>query len=127
MRRLVPVLVLAFALGLPAEAAADCQDASGVCIDDDSAKWSEGVLSRKARGKAYKKNRKRKKVPVTLTLENGRGSLFIDGRYRRWDEPLELVPGKHDVHVRDGDQVIAQGILQIPRKSVGFNVVFVHP
>lgn len=127
MRSFVLVLTLCAGLLAPSDAFA-CDDPSGVCVDDDSAKWAaDAKLSKKARTKQYKKNRKRKPIPVTVNIEGGRGSAFVDGRYLAPGESHELKPGKHDVHVRDGDTVLAQGVLTVPRRSDGFIVTVVHP
>ena len=60
-------------------------------------------------------------------IANGRGSAFIDGRYLANGETTEIAPGKHDIQVRDGDQLLAQGVLTIPRKSTGVTLTVVHP
>jgi hypothetical protein len=122
--------VLAFLLGASwsAEVRADCQDPSRVCTDDSAATWSaDASMTRKQRAREHAKNRKKKKVSLTVVVEGGRGSVFIDGRYFAAGEAVEIVPGKHDVHVRDGQVVLAQGVLTVPRASEGLTVTVVHP
>jgi hypothetical protein len=127
MRALILAIVFLAVSLAPLEADA-CDDPSGVCVDDDKAKWSsDASLSKKSRRKQWKKNRKRKPVPVTVNIDGGRGSAFVDGRYLAPGESRELKPGKHDVHVRDGDRVLAQGVLTVPRRSDGVTVTVVHP
>jgi hypothetical protein len=127
MRALMFATVLLGVSLAPIDAQA-CDDPSGVCVDDEKAKWSgDATLSKKNRTKQWKRNRRRKPVPVTVTIEGGRGSAFVDGRYVAPGESHELKPGKYDVHVRDGDRVLAQGVLTVPRKSDGVTVTVVHP
>jgi hypothetical protein len=116
---------LALALA-PAPARAACEDPGGVCVDG-GAKWTaDASMSLKQRAKEHKKNRKKEKVLVTFVVEGGRGSAFVDGRYHAPDRPYELSPGKHDVHLRDGDAVLAQGVLTVPKKAASITVTVVH-
>ncbi|MGB1277666.1 MAG: hypothetical protein ACPG77_18120 [Nannocystaceae bacterium] len=73
--------------------------------------------------KERRKNRKRKASQVSFTID-GRGSVFVDGIYRGTApvKELDLKPGKHDVQVRDGKDVLAEGVLTIPRKSKQFEI-----
>ncbi len=122
---LIAALGLAL-LGFPASAQAGCDEVSGVCLDDDAAKWAaDAELSKKQRAKQYKKNRKRQKVALTVDIQGGRGSAFIDGRYL--SPGAEFAPGKHDVQIRDGEQVLAQGVLTVPRGSSGVTITVTHP
>lgn len=123
--------LLALAAPLPAQAEADeCSET--LCMRDGSGEavgtWAEGkTLNRKARAKEAKKQRKRKDVQVRVELEGGRASAFIDGRYlATGGEGLPLKPGMHELEVRDGERVIALGVITIPSKGVD-EVVIVVP
>jgi hypothetical protein len=117
MRRIALALALSFALGAPrsAEAAEIC-DEQGVCID--GAKWASGEqLDDKARAKERKKHAKRKDASLTVELRSGRGSVFVDGV---WIAPapisfVPIKPGKHDIEIRDGETLLARGIIDIPK------------
>lgn len=128
----LPVLTLCsaflFAVALPSTALA-CDDESGVCVDGDGTWQADKRMSRKARGKTKKKNRKRKSVTVTAEIEGGRGSVFIDGHYAGTNSVngAEVKPGSHDIQVRDGDTLIAQGVLKVKRGAGTISIVFVHP
>lgn len=128
----LPSLLLGSALmaaaAVPASAYA-CDDASGVCVEGDGSWEADKRLSKKARGKTKKKNRKRKKVTITAEIEGGRGSVFIDGVYAGSNsvEGAEVRPGSHDIQVRDGSTLIAQGVLKVKRNAGTISVVFVHP
>ncbi|MFO7565299.1 MAG: hypothetical protein R6X02_21835 [Enhygromyxa sp.] len=83
-------------------------------------------LSKKQRRAEAKKNRKRKRVAVQVVVEGGRGSAFVDGRYIAGEGPhaeRELLPGKHEIEVREGERVIAVGVLTIPRKAAELTLV----
>ncbi len=115
-------LALLLVLSLETRAAADEGTCETVCLrsgDGESVGgWLEGeTLSAKARAKEAKKQRKAKEVGVRVELEGGRGSVFIDGRYlASGDEGRAVKPGKHELEVRDGERVIALGVIQIPSK-----------
>ena len=111
-----PALALALALGAaaPARAAGSCSDASGVCLSDDKAKWeADASLS----AKQLKAKRKGPACKVAFEIDGGRGSVFVDGRYAGTapDASLSLLPGKHDVQVRDGQKILAEGVLTVPK------------
>lgn len=121
--------VLAACLGMlgsvvaPATAYA-CDDS--LCVTSgDGAKWKAGSsMSAGQVKKERRKNRKRKASQVSFTIDDGRGSVFVDGIYRGTApvKELELKPGKHDVQVRDGKDVLAEGVLTIPRKAKEFEI-----
>lgn len=122
MQRLALTLTLALACLLfisprPAAAAEVC-DEQGVCID--GADWNSGAqLDDKARAKERKKHAKRKDASLTVELSQGRGSVFIDGV---WIAPapvsyVPLKPGKHDIEVRDGETLLARGVIDIPKSG----------
>ncbi|NVB37998.1 hypothetical protein G6O69_09155 [Pseudenhygromyxa sp. WMMC2535] len=100
----------------PAEAAEVC-DLDGLCVD--GGEWRSGEqLDDKQRSR--KRNRKRKDVSVSLSLSGeGRASVFVDGVWIALApvDALALKPGKHDVEVRDGERVLARGVLTVPRRG----------
>jgi hypothetical protein len=106
-------LALALTAAPPARAAASCSD-DGVCLSDAKAKWDpDASLS----AKQLKAKRKGSPCKVAFEVEGGRGSVFINGRYAG-TAPLSgvsLLPGKHDVQVRDGDRILAEGVLTVPK------------
>ncbi|PRQ02335.1 hypothetical protein ENSA5_24260 [Enhygromyxa salina] len=89
-------------------------------IGDGVGSWkAETRLNRNKRKKEAKKNRKRKDVALNVVVEGRRGSVFVDGRYlAATGEHAQRVlkPGKHEVEVRDGEEVITFGVLSVPRK-----------
>lgn len=110
-------LAVAVALGAaaPVHAAAACDDASGLCLGSNKgAKW-EPDLSLSA--KQMKAKRKGPACSVSFEIDGGRGSVFVDGRYAGTAplQGLSLLPGKHDVQVRDGQKILAEGVLTVPK------------
>jgi hypothetical protein len=79
----------------------------------------EATISRGSLGKDYKKYRRRKKIPVTFIVAEGRASVFIDGVYEGTTptDPIPLRPGRHDVQLRDRELVVAQGVMRISTRS----------
>lgn len=76
------------------------------------------------------KNRARRSTKqggkLSVDLDDGRASLFVNGRFRG-NVPLEdiKVPsGKNDIQVRDGETILAEGLLTVPRN--GSVSVLVH-
>jgi hypothetical protein len=117
--RFMRLTLLALACTListPAQAAEEC--GPNACVS--GASWTSGQqLDDAARTKEAKRNRKSKDAQLTVQLANGRGSLFIDGV---WIAPVPALyvpikPGKHDLEVRDGEQVLARGLLTIPKNA----------
>jgi hypothetical protein len=98
----------------PLPVAAECHP-NGVCIE--GGKWLSGEsLEQKARDKEAKKNKKRPDATLNVTIEGGRGSVFVDGTWVD-QAPVSgfvLKPGRHDVQIRDGRRVLAIGVLEIP-------------
>ena len=128
-------LVAAFGLGLllaapPAIAHADCEG-SGACVEGHAkVKWEEGKsLSDKSRKKNFKKYKKKKDVSLAVTLQGGRGSLFIDGVWTGVAPfgTVQIKPGKHDLQIRDGDTVITQGVITVPTKASELTLKIAHP
>ena len=105
----------------------DCGEQVCVYADGESGSFkSDARLSKKQRAAEAKKNRKYKRVTVQVQVDGGRGSAFVDGRYQAGEGPhaeRALAPGKHEVEVRDGDRVIAIGVLTIPRKATAITLV----
>lgn len=117
MRRLALPLLLVFVLIAPGSAdAAEICDEQGVCID--GATWTSGdQLDDKARAKERKKNAKRKNANLTVQLRQGRGSVFVDGVWIALAPVsyMPIKPGKHDIEIRDGETLLARGIIDIPK------------
>jgi hypothetical protein len=114
----VVTCVLGFTITLvptPASAAEVCD--GEVCVS--GAVWSDGEqLDDKARAKQRKRNRKGKDSTLTVELLGDRGSVFVDGVWLA-PAPLNFVPikpGKHDIEIRDGERVLARGVLQVEKQ-----------
>ena len=109
-----PFLIAAALLYLaPAPAQAACNDASGVCLaEGQGGKW-EADASLTA--KQIKAKRKGAACKVEFEIEGGRASVFVDGRYAGTtpNTAMSLLPGKHDVQVRDGQKILAEGVLTV--------------
>lgn len=100
----------------PARAAEVCEQ--GVCVS--GAAWTSGEqLDDKARAREAKRNRKGKDATLTVEITDGRGSVFLDGVWIAV-APINYVPlkpGKHDLEIRDGERVLARGVLEIGKKA----------
>lgn len=124
MRRLALVFALPFVLVAPRSVdAAEVCDEQGVCID--GAGWTSGdQLDDKARAKERKKYAKKKDATLTVRVAEGRGSVFVDGVWIGVApvDFLPLKPGKHDIEVRDGETLLARGVINIPK--TGGDVTF---
>lgn len=126
-RRSSLVLVLAtaalFAAPTPAQAA--CSDPSGLCMEPvKGGKWEpDGSLSAK-----QLKAKRKGTGSLSLKVDDGRGSVFIDGRYVGTAplDSLSLGAGKHDLQVRDGAKILAEGVLTVP-KGANVRVNVRHP
>lgn len=126
LRTLAALSALALALAVPAPAAAACSDASGLCLGPaKGAKWEpDASLS----SKVMKAKRKGPPCRVDFEIDGGRGSVFVDGHYLG-TAPLtsvSLAPGKHDLQVRDGQRVLAEGVLTVPKGGT-LEVTVRHP
>jgi hypothetical protein len=100
----------------PAEAAEECGPTA--CVT--GAGWStEEQLDDAARKRESKKNRKRKDAQLTVQINGGRGSVFVDGVFVAVAPALyvPIKPGKHDIEIRDGERVRARGVLTIPNNA----------
>ena len=111
--------VLAIALAAPTVTEASrmaCEDDSGLCLESlKGARWVPGKsTTRKQRKKQSNKR------AGTISMEvDGRGSLFINGRYAG-TSPLsgaKIPGGPNDIQIRDGARVLAEGILVVPRNG----------
>jgi hypothetical protein len=84
------------------------------------AAWSsDAQLDDAARKREGKKNRKRKDAQLTVQINGGRGSVFVDGVFVAVAPALyvPIKPGKHDIEIRDGERVRARGVLTIPNNA----------
>jgi hypothetical protein len=110
-------LALAFMLASPpAEAAEECGPTA--CVS--GAGWStDEQLDDAVRSREAKKNRKRKSAQLTVQINGGRGSVFVDGVFVAIAPALyvPIQPGKHDIEIRDGERVRARGVLTIPNNA----------
>lgn len=112
--RLFPAFALLAALAAPTTADAACSDPSNLCVEPKTAKWEpDASLS----AKQLKTKRKGANGTLSLKIEEGRGSVFVDGRFAGIAplSSLELGPGKHDIQVRDGSKILAEGVITIPK------------
>lgn len=111
------------ALPSPAQAEEDC--GAQACVE--GASWASGEqLDERARKREAKRNRKRKdtRLSVELGSTDGRGSVFIDGVWAGTAPArnLPIKPGKHDVEIRDGQAVLARGVLNIPKQAASVTI-----
>lgn len=107
-------------------AAFACEDPSNLCIDSPGdASWEPGKRSTTK----HKKRRSMKLAgTLSLTIEGGRGSVFVNGRYVG-TAPIDKVKvprGKNDLQVRDGAEVLASGLIVVPNKT-DVTVTVRHP
>lgn len=109
------VHVVGVALVLVLAGARDSQAGScGASVCPSAGEWQEGkTLDAKARKKEAKANKK--KADVTLRVAAERGSVFVDGRYLAPDATRAIKPGKHELELREGDEVLALGVLVVPK------------
>ena len=111
------LLLPALALAAPARAAAPCADSSGLCVNDGAGvRWKADASLTGAALRKENKKRKGAAASLDLAVDGGRGTVFIDGRFAGV-APLDnyyLEPGAHDLQVRDGNRVLAEGVLTVP-------------
>jgi hypothetical protein len=111
--RIVHVVGLALVLVL-AGARESHAGSCGASVCPSAGEWQEGkTLDAKARKKEAKANKK--KSDVTLRVAAERGSVFVDGRYLAPDATRAIKPGKHELELREGDEVLALGVLVVPK------------
>lgn len=122
--RLTLVLATA-ALLMPSPAQAACSDPSGLCMEPvKGGKWEpDGSLSAK-----QLKAKRKGTGSLTVKVDDGRGSVFVDGRYAGTAPlaDLSLGAGKHDLQVRDGAKILAEGVVTVP-KGATVKVNVRHP
>jgi len=114
---LLPALALTMGVAAPSLASAECSDSSGLCVDSGEAEWeADGTVSDKQKRKE-RKLRNKESVSLSVSIDgDGRGTVFLDGRYAGV-APLNsfsLPPGSHEIQVRDGSRVLAEGSLKFP-------------
>ncbi len=124
------LLVTALGLGLcltsatPAQAAFECTDEGNLCVESGGT-WATGSSTT---SKDRRKQSKKSAGTLTIRVEGGRGSVFINGRYAGTAplEGIEIPTGKNDLQIRDGSEVLATGVMNVPKSS---NVIAVvrHP
>ena len=109
--------VLAFAVAAPSVTEASrmaCEDDSGLCLEPlKGARW----MPDKSTTRKQRKKQKSKRAGTISMEVDGRGSLFINGRYAG-TSPLsgaKIPAGPNDIQVRDGARVLAEGILVVPK------------
>lgn len=112
---------LTFAVGLglalegPARAAFGCDDDSGLCLEPvKGASWAAD----KSCSDADRRKRSNKEPgTISIAIDGGRGSLFINGRYAGTAplDAVEIPSGPNDIQVRDGGSVLATGVLTVPQ------------
>ncbi len=122
----MPIFAIALCTGLalgvaspgPAQAAATmaCDDDSGLCVDSGDAKWSP---DKKSTSKDRKKRSAKNPGSLSVTIDGGRGSVFVNGRYIGTApvNGVDVPSGKNDIQVRDGAAVLANGLLDVPSSS----------
>jgi hypothetical protein len=129
----IQALGVALALGLGVGVASEsiaaakmaCEDASNLCVDSGGAKY---IPDTKVDAKDKKKRIDKAGSSLSMTVDGGRGSLFVNGRYAG-TAPLSSIPipaGPNDIQVRDGATVISQGVLWVP-KAASVTVSVKHP
>lgn len=122
------VTMLGLGLGVSvapaAQAAFECTEEGNLCVESGGS-WSNGASTT---SKDRRKQSKKTAGSLTVRIENGRGSIFINGRYAGTAplEGIEIPSGKNDIQVRDGSEVLSQGVLTVPKDSDVIAVVQ-HP
>ncbi|MEM7153770.1 MAG: hypothetical protein AAF799_13060 [Myxococcota bacterium] len=120
----LPLLALVFGTGLAlvattpgaasAAATLGCDDDSGLCVNSGGAKWSP---DKTASAKDRRKRKAKTGGTLSVDIDGGRGSVFLNGRYVGTApvSDVAIPQGKNDVHVRDGDITLATGVLNVPK------------
>jgi hypothetical protein len=103
-----------------------CADPSNLCLSPTGgAKWEPGKT---AAPKDKKKRSEKNAGTLSVTIEGGRGSVFVNGRYAG-TAPLSGVSipaGRNDVQVRDGSTVLSSGVMTVP-KGASLSATVRHP
>jgi hypothetical protein len=128
----IQALALAVAFGLGTGIASEseaasmaCDDVSNLCVDSGGAKY---IADTTVAPKDKKKRIDKAGSSLSMQVDGGRGSLFVNGRYAG-TAPLSSIPipaGPNDIQVRDGAAVISSGVLWVP-KSAAISVTVRHP
>lgn len=129
----IKALTLTLAVGLgtglasETEAASNmaCDDVSNLCVDSGGAKY---IADTTVAPKDKKKRIDKAGSSLSMQVDGGRGSLFVNGRYAG-TAPLSSIPipaGPNDIQVRDGATVISTGVLWVP-KAAAISVTIRHP
>ncbi len=117
-RLLIPALLAGLALSLagsPVVADDSCTDDGSVCVTN--MKNASFRPNKKSTKKDRRKRGKGAAGTLNVSINNGRGSVFVNGRYAG-TAPLEyysIPSGKNDIQIRDGMIVLAEGLLAVPR------------
>ncbi|MCR9159353.1 MAG: hypothetical protein ACE37F_08450 [Nannocystaceae bacterium] len=117
-------LAVAVAPTAHAELEFECSDEGNLCVESGG-NWSSGS---RTSSKDRRKQSKKTAGTLTVRIEGGRGSIFINGRYAGTAplEGIEIPSGKNDLQIRDGADVLATGVLTVPKDSDVIAVVR-HP
>jgi hypothetical protein len=110
--------------GASAAAAFACEDPSGLCVDSGGASWEP---DKRSSSKDRKKRSSKSQGSLSVTIDGGRGSVFLNGRYVGTApvNGVDLPSGKNDLQVRDGADVLATGLLDVP-KGANISVTVRH-
>lgn len=97
-----------------AAAAFACDDDSGLCVDSGDASWA---ADKSSTSKDRRKRSTKTAGSLSVTIDGGRGSVFLNGRFVGTApiSDVELPSGKNDLHVRDGETVLANGLLTVSK------------
>ncbi|MCA9650528.1 MAG: hypothetical protein H6712_17465 [Myxococcales bacterium] len=95
-----------------AAATLGCDDDSGLCVDSGDAKWA---ADKQSTSKDRKKRSTKTAGTLSVTIDGGRGSVFLNGRFVGTApvSGVSVPSGKNDLHVRDGEDVLANGTLTV--------------
>ncbi len=119
-------LALGLAVSMPtsADAAFECLEEGNLCVESGG-KWQ---ADRRSNSKDRKRRSKKSAGTLTIRIEGGRGSVFVNGRYAGTAplEGIEIPSGNNDLQIRDGSEVLATGLLTVPKESDVIAVVR-HP
>jgi hypothetical protein len=118
---------LAIALvGTPVEAEDNCTEDGVVCVT--KIKGSAFRANKKANKKDRKRRGKGASGVLNVTINNGRGSVFVNGRFVGTApvQYLAIQSGRNEVQVRDGMIVLAEGLLTVPRGQT-LTMTILHP
>lgn len=116
LRRALVVAVAAALVAVAGPAAATCTDSTGLCVVSGNVKWKPDNTLTDAQLRKENKKRKGSVTNLDLKVDDGRATVFIDGRWGGV-APLSsypMTPGPHDIQVRDGNRILAEGVLVFP-------------